>query len=121
MSLRAFNQAYYHRPLPAKAVVHYEPFFYPLDGVNRWNRIYGKAGFYQYQCVIPRDAGPGPMEEILRRSPMILVDDRLQGLTPFLQLDGSRPAPRPVPPAALPAPPAPPAVQQPTIRPGIAR
>ena len=79
------------------------------------------AAYSQAQDVTTRRIYLETMEEILRRSPMILVDDRLQGLTPFLQLDGSRPAPRPVPPAALPAPPAPPAVQQPTIRPGIAR
>jgi len=56
VSLRAFNQAYYHRPLPAKAVVHYEPFFYPLDAVAHWNRLYGRKGFYQYQFVLPMAA-----------------------------------------------------------------
>ena len=56
ISLRAFNQAYYHRPLPAKAVVHYESFFYPLDTVLHWNRLYGRQGFYQYQFVLPMAA-----------------------------------------------------------------
>lgn len=55
-SLRVFNQAYYHRPLPAKAVVHYAPFFYPLDAVPHWNRMYGRQGFYQYQFVLPMAA-----------------------------------------------------------------
>lgn len=53
LSLRAFNQAYYHRPLPARTVTHYAPFFYPLDGIARWNRLYGPRGFYQYQFVVP--------------------------------------------------------------------
>ncbi len=53
LSLRAFNQAYFHRPLLAKSIVHYAPFFYPLDGVMHWNRLYGKHGFYQYQFVLP--------------------------------------------------------------------
>lgn len=53
LSLAAFNQAYYRRPLPARALTHYAPFFYPLDGVLHWNRLYGRPGFYQYQLVVP--------------------------------------------------------------------
>jgi FAD/FMN-containing dehydrogenase len=69
LTVKAFNALYYARASGGtkRFQQHYAPFFYPLDGVNRWNRIYGKAGFYQYQCVIPRSAGPDPMEEILRR------------------------------------------------------
>jgi FAD/FMN-containing dehydrogenase len=65
LTLRTFNFAYYHRPLPARTVVHYAPYFYPLDGILHWNRLYGRQGFYQYQCVLPlaaRDA----LSEILR-------------------------------------------------------
>ncbi len=56
LTLRAFNQAYFHRPLAARAVVDYGPYFYPLDGIGHWNRLYGPRGFYQYQCVLPTDA-----------------------------------------------------------------
>ncbi len=56
LSLRAFNAAYFNRPLPARQTVHYAPYFYPLDGVLRWNRIYGPRGFFQYQFVIPTAA-----------------------------------------------------------------
>jgi FAD/FMN-containing dehydrogenase len=65
LSLRAFNFAYYHRPLPTKAVVHYAPYFYPLDGILQWNRLYGRAGFYQYQCVLPTAARVA-LDDILR-------------------------------------------------------
>jgi FAD/FMN-containing dehydrogenase len=59
LSVKMFNMAYYHRQL-AKEVhrsVSYASFFYPLDGIRHWNRIYGKKGFQQYQCVLPRQHG----------------------------------------------------------------
>lgn len=46
---------------------HFLPFFYPLDAVHHWNRLYGKRGFYQYQCVVPREGDGGPIKEILDR------------------------------------------------------
>ena len=55
LTLKAFNLAYFHRQRGdhAHLVQHYRPFFYPLDTVLEWNRIYGPKGFYQYQCVVP--------------------------------------------------------------------
>lgn len=53
LSLRAFNAAYYGQPWPAESRQHYQPYFYPLDAIGDWNRIYGKPGFYQYQCAVP--------------------------------------------------------------------
>lgn len=54
LSLRAFNALYYRQPVaPRGKPVHYRPFFYPLDAIQQWNRIYGRKGFYQYQCVVP--------------------------------------------------------------------
>ncbi|HET8869346.1 MAG TPA: FAD-binding oxidoreductase [Aquabacterium sp.] len=54
-SLKAFNILYYHRQRDdvRRELQHYRPFFYPLDALLQWNRIYGPRGFYQYQCVIP--------------------------------------------------------------------
>lgn len=68
-TVKAFNTLYYHRFLGKSKTLHqhYSPFFYPLDGINEWNRIYGKPGFYQYQCVIPTAAGTEPMKEILSK------------------------------------------------------
>jgi len=55
LSLRAFNALYYHRQRQqvSRTIAHYEPYFYPLDSIGEWNRIYGPRGFLQYQCVIP--------------------------------------------------------------------
>jgi FAD/FMN-containing dehydrogenase len=67
-SLRAFNTAYYHlKKLRAgRAMVHYEPFFYPLDRWLNWNRLYGPKGFYQYQTVIPPQAGKPAIQALLK-------------------------------------------------------
>lgn len=53
--MRWFNKAFFHHQLSSikEAVVHYHPFFYPLDTINGWNKLYGKRGFVQFQCVIP--------------------------------------------------------------------
>ena len=55
-SLRAFNAVYFHRRLPERRIEHYDPYFYPLDAIGNWNRIYGPRGFLQYQCVVPMAA-----------------------------------------------------------------
>lgn len=57
LSVKAFNTLYFHKQRQKKlrSEVSYEPFFYPLDGVRGWNKIYGKRGFLQFQCVVPKD------------------------------------------------------------------
>jgi FAD/FMN-containing dehydrogenase len=67
LTLRAFNELYYWRQ-PEKEVhakVGCEPFFYPLDGLLEWNRIYGRRGFQQYQCVTPPSTAREATREIL--------------------------------------------------------
>ncbi|WP_122419237.1 FAD-binding oxidoreductase [Pseudomonas viridiflava] len=67
LSLRLFNSLYWHahpaRPTPKRS--DYEPFFYPLDRVLHWNRIYGRSGFQQYQCVIPEHCAQDAMQALL--------------------------------------------------------
>jgi decaprenylphospho-beta-D-ribofuranose 2-oxidase len=67
LSIRAFNTLYYHRVLAARSTqrVHYEPYFYPLDALLHWNRMYGRRGFTQYQFVIPFAAGREGLRVIL--------------------------------------------------------
>jgi FAD/FMN-containing dehydrogenase len=56
-TIKVFNTAYYRaQALKArKSTTHYDPFFYPLDSVRDWNRIYGERGLLQYQCVVPSE------------------------------------------------------------------
>lgn len=67
LSLRAFNEAYWrvHPALRTRQRGSYEPFFYPLDRILHWNRIYGRKGFQQYQCVIPDAVAELAMRELL--------------------------------------------------------
>lgn len=68
-SIRAFNAFYYQRIRQQQSTqrIHYEPFFYPLDGILHWNRLYGRNGFVQYQFVIPQAAGMEGLRTILKR------------------------------------------------------
>lgn len=53
-SIKLFNTVYYGiQPGGVNKSVYFEPFFYPLDSVMNWNRMYGKNGFVQYQAVFP--------------------------------------------------------------------
>jgi len=55
LSIGAFNALYYQREGKKQQpfLTGYDPYFYPLDAIGHWNRLYGKRGFVQYQCVIP--------------------------------------------------------------------
>ena len=68
--MRAFNTAYYRsharHPGGSARIVPYHGFFYPLDAIGNWNRLYGRRGFLQYQCVVPRAAGAA-VAELLER------------------------------------------------------
>jgi FAD/FMN-containing dehydrogenase len=52
-AVKLFNDVYYRAQRTGVSLVHYDKFFYPLDSLSNWNRIYGKRGLVQYQCVIP--------------------------------------------------------------------
>jgi FAD/FMN-containing dehydrogenase len=68
-SIAAFNACYYHR-LPRRKTEKssfYDPFFYPLDSINHWNRLYGKSGFTQYQFVLPKESGFDGLKAIFKK------------------------------------------------------
>ncbi|WP_428329462.1 FAD-binding protein [Mucilaginibacter sp.] len=69
-TVKAFNFLFYTKNFNKEidAIVSYEPFFYPLDAILNWNRMYGKNGFVQYQFVMPLQAKQGLVEIMNRLS-----------------------------------------------------
>jgi len=68
LTVRSFNFLYYHRQFSREKrnTIHYRPFFYPLDSIQAWNRLYGERGFFQYQLVVPFKNDREPIKDILR-------------------------------------------------------
>lgn len=67
-SIGAFNALYY-RCAGSKQqpfLSGQESYFYPLDAIGHWNRLYGKRGFVQYQCVIPEAQAFDGVRELLQ-------------------------------------------------------
>jgi decaprenylphospho-beta-D-ribofuranose 2-oxidase len=70
LSVSAFNELYFRLGSAKKGyprVVPWDPYFFPLDGIAQWNRIYGRRGFVQYQCVVPTQQAQPVLREILER------------------------------------------------------
>jgi FAD/FMN-containing dehydrogenase len=62
-----FNTLYFHKQWAntASKLIDYEPFFYPLDSILHWNRMYGKEGLLQFQCVVPAASGADAIQGML--------------------------------------------------------
>lgn len=89
-NLKAFNALYWRQPLKQPGSIdHYLPFFYPLDAIAHWNRLYGPRGFHQYQCVIPPDEAQTAVGALVRE---IAVSGYGSFLAVLKRL-GDRPAP----------------------------
>lgn len=69
LSIRAFNTLYFGmgRLKRGPAQVPYRPFFFPLDAIANWNRLYGSRGFYQYQSAVPPAVANDATAEMLRQ------------------------------------------------------
>ncbi|MGM0743434.1 MAG: FAD-binding protein [Pseudomonadota bacterium] len=66
-SVGAFNALYWRRGLraPREALVDWDSYFYPLDAILGWNRIYGRRGFVQFQCALPLNASEAGLRALL--------------------------------------------------------
>jgi len=73
-SLGSFNSFYYRLGSkstsieePVKKLIHYQSYFFPLDRIQHWNRLYGRKGFLQYQFVVPTDSAFHAIETVLKK------------------------------------------------------
>ena len=91
LGLRFFNALYYRKQLHgcARSTVHYSTFFYPLDAIGAWNRIYGSNGLLQYQCVIPHRHAEAAIREILGQ----IASARTGSFLAVLKVFGDLPSP----------------------------
>ncbi len=67
LTVKAFNAAYFALHGDRERYEDYDEFFYPLDSVLRWNRIYGRRGFVQYQALLPRESARAGLIALLER------------------------------------------------------
>jgi decaprenylphospho-beta-D-ribofuranose 2-oxidase len=83
-TIRVFNALAYRKHVRRvrRGIIHPETYFYPLDKLRHWNRLYGSRGMTQYQCVLPEEAGPGAARRFLEvlsaenaASPVCVIKD----------------------------------------------
>ncbi len=67
LPLRAFNAAYFRANAKARTrIVSPATYFFPLDAIGNWNRLYGPKGLHQHQCVVPTDAAEATLNLLMR-------------------------------------------------------
>jgi L-gulonolactone oxidase len=89
-TIALFNFFYRTRPwATGRTTMHYDRFFYPLDSLSHWNRLYGGRGFFQHQSVVPMNNAP----ETLRRLLQLSAEGGEPSFLAVLKVLGDRPSP----------------------------
>jgi FAD/FMN-containing dehydrogenase len=89
LSVGLLNSAYFHWHRARHSQVDYAAYFYPLDGLRHWNRLYGPRGFQQYQCVIPQRQAQDAIQALLQ----VVATARSGSFLAVLKRFGERPSP----------------------------
>lgn len=68
-SMGLFNNTYFNlkKLLPKSDTVNYDSYFFPLDNIGNWNRLYGRNGFLQYQFVVPSESALESITQVLQK------------------------------------------------------
>jgi FAD/FMN-containing dehydrogenase len=68
LTVRAFNALYYWNGSRKSGIsfLDYDTYFYPLDAIHGWNKIYGRRGFMQFQCVLPLETSRKGLDALLK-------------------------------------------------------
>jgi L-gulonolactone oxidase len=89
-TIALFNFLYRTRPwATGRTTMHYDPFFYPLDSLSDWNRLYGRRGFFQHQSVVPMKNAPETLRSLLELS----AETGEPSFLTVLKVMGDRPSP----------------------------
>jgi decaprenylphospho-beta-D-ribofuranose 2-oxidase len=65
--VKAFNTLYYTAHPDRQKLVDYDTYFYPLDHIHNWNRLYGRSGYLQFQAMLPLENSRRGMIALLER------------------------------------------------------
>lgn len=89
-TIALFNFLYRTRPgATGRRRVHYDGYFYPLDSLSHWNRLYGRWGFFQHQSVVPMKNAPETVRSLLE----LTAASGEPSLLTVLKVLGDRPSP----------------------------
>src|SRR5262249_38149125 len=89
-TIALFNFLYRTRPwATGRAMMHYDRFFYPLDSLSHWNRLYGRGGFFQHQSVVPMENAPDTVRKLLE----LTAEAGEPSFLAVLKVLGDRPSP----------------------------
>jgi len=67
LAISIFNKFYFLiNRRKSKSLIGWDNYFFPLDSIGSWNKMYGKKGFFQFQCVLPIENAQKGLEEILK-------------------------------------------------------
>jgi FAD/FMN-containing dehydrogenase len=89
-TIALFNFVYRRRPwAEGRGTMHYDRFFYPLDALSDWNRLYGRRGFFQHQSVVPMKNAPDTVRRLLE----LTAEAGEPSFLAVLKVLGDRPSP----------------------------
>lgn len=91
LTVQAFNALYYRKGAAntAPQLIDWDSYFYPLDAILGWNKIYGRRGFVQFQCVLPLAASEAGLTELLKATSRAGAGSFLAVLKRFGQQDSA--------------------------------